>query len=176
MMTPEDVGTLLMRIAAIDNRTITPETAAAWELMLKPYVTLTDATQAYIDFYADPQWADNPRRPWIMPADINRRVSQMRDRRRASDADIEQAMEGRTGELGTLAEHQARQQVKRLTANGVSLDQAVSQAVEGARRKQLEAPQQDQHAKPRKKRYHFAGRGQAQIGAMSLKDTLGGAA
>ena len=176
MMTPEDVGTLLMRIAAIDNRTITPETAAAWELMLKPYVTLTDATQAYIDFYADPQWADNPRRPWIMPADINRRVAQMRDRRRASDVDIEQAMEGRTGELGTLAEHQARQQVKRLTANGVSLVQAVSQAVEAARRKQLEAPQQDQPAKPRPKRYHFAGHGQTQIGAMSLKDTLGGAA
>lgn len=176
MMTPEDVGTLLMRIAAIDNRTITPETAAAWELMLKPYVTLTDATQAYIDFYADPRWADNPRRPWIMPADINRRVAQMRDRRRASDVDIEQAMDGRTGELGTLAEHQARQQVKRLTAEGMSLDQAVSQAVEAARRKQLEAPQQDQPAKPRQKRYHFAGRGQTQIGAMSLKDTLGGAA
>ncbi len=176
MMTPEDVGTLLMRIAAIDNRTITPETAAAWELMLKPYVTLTDATQAYIGFYADPRWADNPRRPWIMPADINRRVAQTRDRRRASDADIEQAMEGRTGGLGTLAEHQARQQVKRLTAGGMSLDQAASRAVEAARRKQLEAPRQDQQAKTRKKHYRPAGRGQARIGAMGLKDTLGGAA
>ena len=40
-------------------------------------------------------------------------------------------------------------------------------------RQAIEAPKT---AKPRLKRYHFAGRGQSQIGSMSLKHTLGGAA
>ena len=176
MMTPEEVGELLIRIAGVDNRmTITPETAPAWELMLAPYVTLADATQAYIDFYADPKWADNPRRPRIMPADINRRVSRMRDRRRASDGDIEQAMSGRTGDLGTLAEHEARQQVKQLTAGGMSLVQAVQQAIAEAERKQVEAPQPK--PKPEKKpTWHFIGHGQAKAGDMRLEDMIGGAA
>lgn len=175
MMTPEEVSKLLMQIAAIDNRSIAPDTAAAWELMLAPYVTLEDATQAYIDFYADPKWADNPRRPWIMPADINRRVARMRDRRRASDGDIEQAMSGRTGELGALAEHEARQQVKQLTAGGMSLAQAVQQAITAAERKQVEAPPQESKPK-RKPTWHFAGHGQAKAGDMSINDVIGGAA
>lgn len=173
MMTPEEVSTLLMQIAAIDNRSIASETAAAWELMLAPYVTLADATQAYIDFYADPKWADNPRRPWIMPADINQRVARMRDKRRASDAAIEQAMSGRTGELGTLAEHEARQQVKQLTAGGMSLEQAVQQAITAAERKQVEAP--PPKPQPEKKpTWHFIGHGQAKAGDMQIQDVIGG--
>lgn len=173
MMTPEEVSTLLMQIAAIDNRSIAPDTAAMWELMLAPYVTLADATQAYIDFYADPKWADNPRRPWIMPADINRRVARMRDRRRASDDAIEQAMDGRTGELGTLAEHEARQQVKQLTASGMSLEQAVQQAITVAERRQVESPPQAPKIE-KQPTWHFIGHGQSRTGDMNIQDVIGG--
>lgn len=175
MMTPEEVSTLLMQIAAIDNRSIAPDTADAWELMLAPYVTLKDATQAYIEFYADPKWADNPRRPWIMPADINRRVSRMLDKRRASDEDIYQAMKDRTDGLTTFAEWEAKQQVKQLTAGGMSLEQAVQQAITAAERKQVEAPQPK--PKPEKKpTWHFIGHRQAKAGDMNIQDVIGGAA
>ena len=173
MMTPEDVAKLLMRIAAIDNRSITPETAGAWELMLKPYVTLTDATQAYVDFYADPKWADNPRRPWIMPADINKRVSRMRDRRRASDREIAEALKGKTDGLDSDRQWWVPIQVGKLTAAGVSLSEAVEQALTEGRRRQLEAPPPKELDKPKRPQRHFIGSGMGRLGALRLGNTIG---
>lgn len=173
MMTPEEVATLLMRIAAIDNRSITPETAGAWELMLKPYVTLTDATRAYIDFYADPKWADNPRRPWIMPADINKRVSQMMSRRRASDYDIQKALDGRTDGLDEHRQWWVPLQVGNLTATGMGLNEAVEQALAEGRRRQLEAPTPQEPAKPRHPPGRHVASGMGRLGALNLANTIG---
>ena len=88
----------------------------------------------------------------------------------------EQAQIGRLMDQAGISSDQAlayRRRLIREAEQGTPVQEAHELAVEAAHRQAIGAPKP---AKPRPKRHRFAGRGQAQIGGMSIEETLGGAA
>lgn len=125
-----------------------------------------DALAAVEQYYGSHSGTD-----WMRSGDVNIITKRMRAARIPDQAQIGRLMD----QAGIDSEHALA--YRRRLINAISLGQPVDQAhalaVEAAHRQAIEAPKPAKH---RPKRYHFAGRGQTRIGAMSLKDTLGGAA
>ena len=133
---------------------------------LDDLVTLCDANAAVEEFYGS-----HPGTDWMRSGDVNILTRRMRAARIPEQAEIGRLMD----QAGIDSDHALayRRQLIKAISLGQPVAQAHALAVEAAHRQAIEAPKP---AKPRPKRYHFAGRGQTRIGAMGLEDTLGGAA
>lgn len=167
MMTLKESTLVLAKIRAHHgNAPITDLEARTFHEELRADATLQDALEAVKRFYAS-----NDSGRWMLSGDVNAGIRAIRKARIPEQAEIGQLMD----QAGIDSEHALayRRQLIKAISLGQPVEQAHALAVEAARRQAIEAPRT---AKPRPKRYHFAGCGQAQIGAMSLKDTLGGAA
>ncbi|WP_024628031.1 hypothetical protein [Bifidobacterium sp. A11] len=142
----------------------------------------TDAQQFWheLDDRVNPQdalaaveqyYGSHPGTDWMRSGDVNILTKRMRAARIPDQAQI-----GRLMDQAGIRPDQAlayRRRLIREAGQGVPVQEAHELAVEAAHRQAIEAPKP---AKPRPKRHRFVGRGQAQIGAISLTDTLGGAA
>ena len=167
MMTLKESTLVLAKIRAHHgNAPITDLEARTFHEELQADATLQDALEAVKRFYAS-----NDSGRWMLSGDVNAGIRAIRNARIPEQAEIGQLME-RAGIRSEQALAYRRELIK-ATKLGQPIQQAHALAVEAAHRQAIEAPKP---AKPRPKRYHFAGHGQTQIGAMSLKDTLGGAA
>ena len=167
MMTLKESTLVLAKIRAHHgNAPITDLEARTFHEELRADATLQDALEAVKRFYAD-----NDTGRWMLSGDVNAGVRAIQTARIP-----EEAMIGRLMEQAGIRSEQAlayRRELIKTTKLGQPIQQAHNLAVEAAHRQAIEAPKP---AKPRSKRHYFVGRGQSQIGAMSLKDTLGGAA
>lgn len=142
----------------------------------------TDAQQFWheLDDRVNPQdalaaveqyYSSHPGTDWMRSGDVNILTKRIRAARIPEQAQI-----GRLMDQAGISSDQAlayRRRLIREAEQGTPVQEAHALAVEAAHRQAIEAPKP---AKPRPKRHRFAGRGQAQIGAMSIEDTLGGAA
>lgn len=167
MMTLKESTLVLAKIRAHHgNAPITDLEARTFNEELRADATLQDALEAVKRFYAA-----NDTGRWMLSGDVNAGVRAIQTARIPEEATIGQLME----QAGIRSEQALayRRELIKATKLGQPIQQAHNLAVEAARRQAIEAPKP---AKPRSKRYHFVVRGQAQIGDMSLKDTLGGAA
>lgn len=167
MMTLKESTLALAKIRAHHgNAPITDLEARTFHEELQADATLQDALEAVRRFYAG-----NDSGRWMLSGDVNAGIRAIRKARIPEQAEIGRLMD----QAGIDSEHALayRRQLIKAISLGQPVEQAHALAVEAAHRQAIEAPKP---AKPRPKRYHFAGRGQSQIGAMSLKDTLGGAA
>ncbi|QIG78197.1 hypothetical protein BIBE0010001c01_00011 [Bifidobacterium phage BigBern1] len=167
MMTLKESTLVLAKIRAHHgNAPITDLEARTFHEELREDATLPDALEAVKRFYAA-----NDQGRWMLSGDVNAGIRTIRKARIPEQAEIGRLMD----QAGIDSEHALayRRQLIKAISLGQPVEQAHVLAVEAAHRQAIEAPKP---AKPRPKRYHFAGRGQEQIGAMSLKDTLGGAA
>ena len=167
MMTLKESTLVLAKIRAHHgNAPITDLEARAFHEELRADATLQDALEAVKRFYAS-----NDSGRWMLSGDVNAGIRAIRKARIPEQAEIGRLMD----QAGIDSEHALayRRQLIKAISLGRPVAQAHALAVESAHRQAIDAPKT---AKPRKKRYHFAGHGQAQIGAMGLKDTLGGAA
>ena len=167
MMTLKESTLVLAKIRAHHgNAPITDLEARTFHEELRADATLQDALEAVKRFYAS-----NDSGRWMLSGDVNAGIRAIQTARIPEEATIGRLME----QAGIDSEHALayRRQLIKAISLGQPVAQAHALAVEAARRQAIEAPKP---AKPRPKRYHFAGRGQTRIGAMSLKDTLGGAA
>ncbi len=167
MMTLKESTLVLAKIRAHHgNAPITDLEARTFHEELQADATLQDALEAVRRFYAS-----NDSGRWMLSGDVNAGIRAIRKARIPEQAQIGRLMD----QAGIDSEHALayRRQLIKAISLGQTVEQAQALAVEAAHRQAIEAPKT---AKQRTKRYHFAGRGQAQIGAMSLKDTLGGAA
>ena len=72
-MTPDETIDLLTVAAAFDQRTVGEGDAMAWHAVVGD-LNFADAKQAVLGYYADT-------RERVMPADVRRRVREIRDRR-----------------------------------------------------------------------------------------------
>lgn len=167
MMTLKESTLVLAKIRAHHgNAPITDLEARTFHEELRADATLQDALEAVKRFYAS-----NDSGRWMLSGDVNAGIRSIRKARIPEQAEIGQLMD----QAGIDSEHALayRRQLIKAISLGQPVDQAHALAVEAAHRQAIEAPKP---VKPRQKSYHFAGRGQTRIGAMSLKDTLGGAA
>ena len=167
MMTLKESTLVLAKIRAHHgNAPITDLEARTFYEELRADATLQDALEAVKRFYAS-----NDSGRWMLSGDVNAGIRAIRKARIPEQAEIGQLMD----QAGIDSEHALayRRQLIKAISLGQPVDQAHALAVEAAHRQAIEAPKP---VKPRPKRYHFAGHGQTRIGAMSLKDTLGGAA
>lgn len=167
MMTLKESTLVLAKIRAHHgNAPITDLEARTFHEELQADATLQDALEAVKRFYAS-----NDSGRWMLSGDVNAGIRAIRKARIPEQAEISRLMD----QAGIDSEHALayRRQLIKAISLGQPVDQAHALAVEAAHRQAIEAPTP---AKPRPKRYHFAGHGQTRIGAMSLKDTLGGAA
>lgn len=167
MMTLKESTLVLAKIRAHHgNAPITDLEARTFNEELQSDATLPDALEAVKRFYAG-----NDSGRWMLSGDVNAGIRAIRKARIPEQAEIGRLMD----QAGIDSDHALayRRQLIHAISLGQPVGQAHAMAVEAAHRQAIEAPKP---VKPRPKRYHFAGRGQAQIGAMSLKDTLGGAA
>lgn len=167
MMTLKESTLVLAKIRAHHgNAPITDLEARTFYEELRADATLQDALEAVKRFYAS-----NDSGRWMLSGDVNAGIRAIRKARIPEQAEIGQLMD----QAGIDSEHALayRRQLIKAISLGQPVDQAHALAVEAAHRQAIEAPKP---VKPRQKSYHFAGHGQTQIGAMSLKDTLGGAA
>ena len=167
MMTLKESTLVLAKIRAHHgNAPITDLEARTFYEELRADATLQDALEAVKRFYAS-----NDSGRWMLSGDVNAGIRAIRKARIPEQAEIGQLMD-QAGIDSEYALAYRRQLIKAISL-GQPVDQAHALAVEAAHRQAIEAPKP---VKPRQKSYHFAGHGQTQIGAMSLKDTLGGAA
>lgn len=167
MMTLKESTLVLAKIRAHHgNAPITDLEARTFNEELRADATLPDALEAVRRFYAS-----NDTGRWMLSGDVNAGVRAIQTARIPDEATIGQLME----QAGISSEQALayRRELIKDTSLGQPIQQAHALAVEAAHRQAIEAPKP---AKPRRKAYHFAGHSQTQIGAMSLKDTLGGAA
>ena len=167
MMTLKESTLVLAKIRAHHgNAPITDLEARTFHEELRADATLQDALEAVRRFYAS-----NDSGRWMLSGDVNAGIRAIQTARIPEEATIGRLME----QAGIDSEHALayRRQLIKAISLGQPVEQAHALAVEAVHRQAIEAPKA---VKPRPKRYHFAGRGQSQIGAMSLKDTLGGAA
>ena len=167
MMTLKESTLVLAKIRAHHgNAPITDLEARTFHEELRADATLPDALEAVRRFYSG-----NDSGRWMLSGDVNAGIRAIRKARIPEQAEIGQLMD----QAGIDSDHALayRRRLIKAISLGQPVDQAHALAVEAAHRQAIEAPKP---AKPRKKSYHFAGHGQTQIGAMSLKDTLGGAA
>ena len=167
MMTLKESTLVLAKIRAHHgNAPITDLEARTFNEELRADATLRDALEAVRRFYAG-----NDKGRWMLSGDVNAGIRAIRKARIPEQAQIGRLMD----QAGIDSDHALayRRRLIKAISLGQPVDQAHALAVEAAHRQAIEA---SKPAKPRPKRYHFAGRGQTRIGAMSLKDTLGGAA
>ena len=167
MMTLKETTLVLAKMRAHHgNAPITDLEARTFNEELRKDATLPDALEAVKRFYAA-----NDTGRWMLSGDVNAGIRAIRKARIPDQAQIGRLMD----QAGIDSDHALayRRQLIKAISLGQPLAQAHAMAVETAQMQAIEAPRP---AKPRKKHYHFAGRGQAQIVTMSLKDTLGGAA
>lgn len=167
MMTLKESTLVLAKIRAHHgNAPITDLEARTFHEELRADATLPDALEAVKRFYAG-----NASGRWMLSGDVNAGIRVIRKARIPEQAEIGRLMD----QAGIDSDHALayRRQLIKAISLGQPVAQAHALAVEAAHRQAIEAPQP---AKSRPKRYHFAGHGQTQIGAMSLKDALGGAA
>lgn len=167
MMTLKESTLVLAKIRAHHgNAPITDLEARTFHEELRADATLQDALEAVKRFYAS-----NDSGRWMLSGDVNAGIRAIRKARIPEQAQIGRLMD----QAGIDSDHALayRRRLIKAISLGQPVDQAHALAVEAAHRQAIEA---SKPAKPRPKRYHFAGRGQTRIGAMSLKDTLGGAA
>lgn len=167
MMTLKESTLVLAKIRAHHgNAPITDLEARTFHEELRADATLQDALEAVRRFYAG-----NDSGRWMLSGDVNAGIRAIRKARIPEQAQIGRLMD----QAGIDSDHALayRRQLIKAISLGQPVEKAHALAVDAAHRQAIEAPSP---AKPRKKRYHFAGRGQTRIGAMSLKDTLGGAA
>ena len=167
MMTLKESTLVLAKIRVHHgNAPITDLEARTFHEELRADATLQDALEAVRRFYAG-----NDSGRWMLSGDVNAGIRAIRKARIPEQAQIGRLMD----QAGIDSEHALayRRQLIKAISLGQPVEKAHALAVDAAHRQAIEAPTP---AEPRKKRYHFAGRGQTQIGAMSLKDTLGGAA
>lgn len=167
MMTLKETTLVLAKIRAHHgNAPITDLEARTFHEELQADATLPDALEAVRRFYAG-----NDSGRWMLSGDVNAGIRAIRKARIPEQAEIGRLMD----QAGIDSDHALayRRQLIKAISLGQPVGQAHVLAVEAAHRQAIEAPKL---AKPRPKRYHFAGHGQERIGAMSLKDTLGGAA
>ena len=167
MMTLKESTLVLAKIRAHHgNAPITDLEARTFHEELRADATLQDALEAVRRFYAS-----NDSGRWMLSGDVNAGIRVIHEARIPDQAQIGRLMD----QAGIDSEHALayRRQLIKAISLGQPVAQAHALAVEAAHRQAIEAPKP---AKPRRKAYHFAGHGQTQIGAMSLKDTLGGAA
>ena len=167
MMTLKESTLVLAKIRAHHgNAPITDLEARTFNEELRADATLRDALEAVRRFYAG-----NDKGRWMLSGDVNAGIRAIRKARIPEQAQIGRLMD----QAGIDSDHALA--YRRRLIKAISLGQPVGQAhalaVDAAHRQAIEAPKP---AKPRRKAYHFAGHGQTRIGAMSLKDTLGGAA
>jgi hypothetical protein len=169
MMTPTETGMLLAKISTYDNRQLTAEAIDSWCESLKPYVNVMDAKQAAVEFYGDPRWAENARRPWIMPADINARCAAIRSKRLPDEATIGAAVERlhSEGVIGDDDSWDVRRLAIPLIQDGRPLEAALREAARRIPKRLTSAP-----AKPSKPAgHHFAGN--RKISDLSINQVLG---
>lgn len=162
-----DAQTILARIGAYHGNAVpSPLQVTAFAEALRSDYTLSDAIDAVTAFYAG-----NDKGRWMQVGDVNAGIRAIRKTRIPENAEIERLMD----RAGIDSDHALayRRRLIRAISLGQPVEQAHALAMEAAHRQAIEAPKP---AKPRRKAYHFAGHGQTRIGAMSLKDTLGGAA
>lgn len=167
MMTLKESTLVLAKIRAHHgNAPITDLEARTFHEELRADATLQDALEAVRRFYTS-----NGTGRWMLSGDVNAGIRAIRKARIPEQAQIGRLMD----QAGIDSDHALayRRQLIKAISLGQPVAQAHALAVEAAHRQAIDA---SKTAKPRKKRYHFAGHGQTQIGAMSLKDTLGGAA
>ena len=167
MMTLKESTLVLAKIRAHHgNAPITDLEARTFHEELRADATLQDALEAVKRFYAS-----NDQGRWMLSGDVNAGIRAIRKARIPEQEEIGRLMD----QAGIDSDHALayRRQLIKAISLGQPVDQAHALAVEAAHRQAIEAPKP---VKPRQKSYHFAGHGQTQIGAMSLKDTLGGAA
>ena len=167
MMTLKESTLVLAKIRAHHgNAPITDLEARTFNEELRADATLQDALEAVRRFYAS-----NDSGRWMLSGDVNAGIRAIRKARIPEQAQIGRLMD----QAGIDSDHALayRRQLIKAISLGQPVEQAHALAVETARRQAIEAPKP---AEPRRKAYHFAGRGQERIGAISLKDTLGGAA
>ena len=167
MMTLKESTLVLAKIRAHHgNAPITDLEARTFNEELRADSTLPDALEAVKRFYAS-----NDSGRWMLSGDVNAGIRAIRKARIPEQAEIGRLMD----QAGIDSDHALayRRQLIKAISLGQPVGQAHTMAVEAAHRQAIEATKP---AKPRRKAYHFAGHGQTQIGAMSLKDTLGGAA
>ena len=164
MMTLKESTLVLAKIRAHHgNAPITDLEARTFHEELQADATLQDALEAVKRFYAS-----NDSGRWMLSGDVNAGIRAIRKARIPEQAEISRLME-QAGIRSEQALAYRRQLIKAISL-GQPVEQAHALAVEAAHRQAIEAPKP---AKPRKKSYHFAGRGQTRFGAMSLKGTLG---
>ena len=162
-----DANSILIKIGTYHgNAKPTNSQVISFAESLRPDYTMEDAIDAVTAFYAQ----DDKGR-WMQVGDVNKGIGRLRKERIPSSRQIGELMD-KAG-LDDIQSIWYKQALIHSIGQGRSLEQADAEALDAARRQAIEAPKP---AKPRPKRYHFAGHGQARIGAMSLKDTLGGAA
>ena len=167
MMTLKESTLVLAKIRVHHgNAPITDLEARTFHEELLKDATLPDALEAVRRFYSA-----NDKGRWMLSGDVNAGVRAIQTARIPDQVTIGQLME----QAGIRSEQALayRQKLIREAKQGMPIPKAHALAVEAAHRQAIEAPKP---AKPRPKRYHFTGRGQTRIGAMGLKDTLGGAA
>lgn len=167
MMTLKESTLVLAKIRAHHgNAPITDLEARTFNEELRADATLPDALEAVRRFYAG-----NDHGRWMLSGDVNAGIRAIRKARIPEQAEIGRLMD----QAGIDSEHALayRRRLIKAISLGQPVEQAHALALDAARRQAIDAPKP---AKPRPKRYHFAGHGQTQIGAMGLKDTLGGAA
>ena len=167
MMTLKESTLVLAKIRAHHgNAPITDLEARTFHEELRADATLPDALEAVRRFYAG-----NDSGRWMLSGDVNAGIRAIRKARIPEQAEIGRLMD----QAGIDSDHALayRRRLIKAISLGQPVDQAHALAVEAAHRQAIEAPKP---AEPRRKAYHFAGHGQTRIGAMSLKDTLGGAA
>ena len=167
MMTLKESTLVLANIRAHHgNAPITDLEARTFHEELRADATLPDALEAVKRFYAG-----NDQGRWMLSGDVNAGIRAIRKARIPEQAEIGRLMD----QAGIDSDHALayRRQLIKAISLGQPVAQAHALAVEAARRQAIEAPKP---AKPRRKAYHFAGHGQTRIGAIGLKDTLGGAA
>ena len=167
MMTLKESTLVLAKIRAHHgNAPITDLEARTFHEELRADATLQDALEAVKRFYAS-----NDSGRWMLSGDVNAGVRAIQTARIPEEATIGRLME----QAGIDSDHALayRRQLIKAISLGQPVRQAHALAVEAAHRQAIDAPRT---AKRRPKRYHFAGHGQTRIGAMGLKDSLGGAA
>ena len=167
MMTLKESTLVLAKIRAHHgNAPITDLEARTFHEELRADATLRDALEAVRRFYAG-----NAQGRWMLSGDVNAGIRAIRKARIPEQAEIGRLMD----QAGIDSDHALgyRRRLIKAISLGQPVEQAHALAVDAAHRQAIEAPKP---AKPRRKAYHFAGHGQTRIGAMSLKDTLGGAA
>lgn len=167
MMTLKESTLVLAKIRAHHgNAPITDLEARTFNEELRADATLPDALEAVKRFYSG-----NDSGRWMLSGDVNTGIRAIRKARIPEQAEIGRLMD----QAGIDSDHALayRRRLIKAISLGQPVGQAQALAVEAAHRQAIEAPTP---AKPRRKAYHFAGHSQTRIGAMSLKDTLGGAA